>query len=92
MKSIFKSKTFYFNVLTIVVFVATTYFGYQPNDVLTHNLMSIVTNPFFIGGVNLVLRYFTKKAVAFSVPTSAVTIDSLPDATNTPFGSTKSKS
>ncbi len=75
-KQWFKSKTLWFNILTGVVFVAS-YFGYQPNDVLMHNLQAIVTSPLFITSVNFVLRLFTKKALTME-PTPTVTIDSLP--------------
>lgn len=60
MKNIFASKTFWFNVLTIVIAVAT-YSGFTPNqdvsNIATATLLS--ASPF----VNLVLRWFTNKAV-----------------------------
>jgi hypothetical protein len=79
MKSIFKSKTLWYNALTIFVFVATAFLGYTPNDVLTYNLTEIVQNPLFIGLVNTFLRLITTKPVTLFPTPPDTTIDSLPD-------------
>ena len=76
-KQWFTSKTLWFNILTGLVFLATAFFGYQPNDVVTHNLTAVVENPLFIVVVNFVLRLITKKAVSLSAP-QFPTIDTAP--------------
>lgn len=60
MKSIFQSKTFYFNALTILVVVAG-FFGYTPDAEIVDKAtnMLVVIAPF----VNIVLRLYTTKAV-----------------------------
>jgi|GEM_PF-903747 len=75
-KQWYKSKTLWFNVLTVIVAVVA-HFGYQPNDVVTANVEAIFANPFFIGAVNLVLRWLTNKGIVFTQPTTG-TIDNLP--------------
>lgn len=77
-KQWFKSKTLWFNVLTGVVFLATYFFGYQPNDVVTHNLDAIVTSPLFIMAVNIGLRLITNKSLSLTPP-ELPTIDALPE-------------
>jgi ABC-type uncharacterized transport system permease subunit len=59
-KSIFKSKTAWFNVLTIVITVATMY-GFTPNQELTDKVaaLMVVLSPV----INLILRFVTKKPV-----------------------------
>lgn len=62
-KSFFKSKTFWFNVVTIIVTIASV-FGYAPNEQLaeeTANIMLLI-NPL----VNVVLRFYTKKEVTLT--------------------------
>lgn len=56
----FKSKTVWFNVLTIVVTVATI-FGYQPNEEIQVALQTslIALAPL----VNLALRFLTKEPI-----------------------------
>lgn len=76
-KSWYKSKTIWFNVLTVFVFLAGLV-GYQPNDVLTHNLVAIVSSPLFIAAGNFILRTITKKPLVLSPTDNGVTIDSLP--------------
>jgi hypothetical protein len=60
MKRWFKSKTIWFNALTIIVAVAS-YYGWTPDpDVTTgvaHFLVAIAP------AVNLVLRFWTRKAI-----------------------------
>lgn len=68
MKSIFKSKTFWYNLLTGVVVVASALFGYQPDSVVQSNVQSVVQNPVFITAVNLFLRYITTKPVVIGKP------------------------
>jgi hypothetical protein len=60
MKSIFASKTFWFNLLTLVVTVAAV-FGYTPDETVAQSASAflIALNP----GINLVLRYFTNTSV-----------------------------
>lgn len=76
-KTIWTSRTFWFNVLTVLVAVAT-HFGYTPNDVLTNNVESVLTNPFFIGLANILLRWITSKPVTLTQQPQNITIDSLP--------------
>ncbi len=59
-KSIFVSKTFLFNVLTIATAFAT-YYGYTPNQEMSDKVAQtlLAVSPF----VNIVLRYFTTKPV-----------------------------
>ena len=59
-KNILTSKTFYFNVLTILVVVATA-FGYTPNQEIANTASAILVgiNPV----INLILRYFTSQPV-----------------------------
>ncbi len=76
-KQWYKSKSLWFNALTALVFAATYFFGYQPNDVVTHNLDAVVTNPLFIVAINFVLRLVTKTAITTTAP-QLPTIDSLP--------------
>ena len=59
-KSIFKSKVFWFNGLTIIVTVAG-FFGYAPNPELAQGVSEklLIIAPV----VNIVLRAFTKKPV-----------------------------
>jgi hypothetical protein len=71
-KDFYKSKTLWFNVITGIVFLATYFFGYQPNDVITHNLNAVVTSPLFIVGVNFVLRLVTTKPIALPPPTPLI--------------------
>lgn len=62
-KSIFRSKVFWFNAITIFVTVASV-FGYAPNEQLaedTANIMLVIA-PI----VNIVLRRFTDKAVTIT--------------------------
>lgn len=71
------SRTIVFNTLTVLVFLAGL-FGYQPNDVLMHNLTTIMTNPMFVAAVNFGLRLVTKKPLALTTTDNGVTIDQLP--------------
>jgi hypothetical protein len=59
-KSIFKSKVFWFNLITIITVVAGS-FGYTPdqNVVEAAGNLLLLTAPI----VNIVLRYFTTKPV-----------------------------
>jgi hypothetical protein len=68
MKNILLSKTFWFNILTIATVVAAAQ-GYTPDQGLADKVASlmIVANPI----VNIVLRYFTHKAVTI-LPTNSV--------------------
>jgi len=60
MKSIFSSKTLWFNALTILVTFATA-FGYVPNQDLASSLTAglVLVAPF----VNILLRLVTSKPV-----------------------------
>lgn len=78
-KQWYKSKTLWFNVLTVILAVAY-HFGYQPNDVVIANVGAVFANPFFIGAVNLVLRWLTNKGIVFTQPTTGV-VDSIPTHT-----------
>lgn len=74
----YQSKTIWFNLLTIVIWLAAR-FGYQPNDVVIKNLDDILANPFFIAALNVALRWLTTKGIIFrSVTAYPPTIDSLP--------------
>lgn len=57
----FASKTVWFNVLTIVVAIAS-YYGWTPNEALTSVVagLMVAVSPF----VNLLLRFITRKAIA----------------------------
>lgn len=59
-KSWYKSKTVWFNLLTVIVVVAT-FFGYTPNDELGGqvSMLLIAFSPL----INIILRLFTKKAI-----------------------------
>lgn len=76
-KQWFKSKTLWFNVLTGLVFVATYFFGYTPNDALTYNLAQVVTSPLFVAAVNFTLRLLTKKELTLA-PDEIPVIEGLP--------------
>ena len=60
-KPIYLSKTFWFNVLT-VLFAVTTFFGFTPNEGLAKQVSDtlIIASPL----VNLLLRLITKKPIA----------------------------
>jgi Mg2+/citrate symporter len=60
-KSIFKSKTFYFNIITILVTLAAAY-GYTPNQNVANQTASALL--FASPVVNLILRYITSKSVS----------------------------
>jgi len=68
MKSFLVSKTLWFNFLTGIVFIATFFFGYQPDDSVTHTIENVITNPLFIITVNGFLRLITKKEVTLKLP------------------------
>jgi predicted cobalt transporter CbtA len=78
MKTFWTSKTFWYNTLTLVVLIATYVFGYQPSEVVTHNVQTALANPFVIAAVNFVLRWLTTKGIVVTLPATPVTIDSLP--------------
>lgn len=59
-KSIFKSKTVWFNALTVLVIVAT-FFGYTPNTELAETVTGLLVALTPI--VNIVLRMVTKQPV-----------------------------
>jgi hypothetical protein len=60
-KSFYTSKTFWFNVVTAIVCVAT-FFGYTPNQKLFETISSllITISPF----ANIALRFVTKKGIS----------------------------
>lgn len=64
-KSIFASKTFWFNALTIVTAVAAL-FGYAPNQELADDAAMFLVSMSPI--VNILLRMWTSKPVHFSMP------------------------
>lgn len=82
----YTSKTLWYNVLTVIVFVATMFFGYQQNAALIGQLQVILTNPFVITLVNMALRLVTKQPLTLSVPQlpNGTTIDTAPPATTNP--------
>lgn len=61
MKNIFASKTIWWNLITVIVCVATFY-GYTPDQALAQNVSGVmlVISPV----INLILRYFTEKGIA----------------------------
>lgn len=62
MKHALKSKTIWFNVLTLIV-VFATYFGYVPDKDLAENTTAglIAMSPF----INIFLRFITSTAISF---------------------------
>ena len=61
-KSIFQSKTLWFNALTILV-AAATFFGYTPNQEMAEGVTTYLLS--LAPVVNIALRLVTKKAVRF---------------------------
>lgn len=59
-KSLFKSKTVWFNLLTILIALAT-YAGYTPNQELAQNVATglIMVSPV----INILLRWVTKQPI-----------------------------
>ena len=60
MKSIFQSKTFWFNALTIITVVATI-LGYTPNQQLADTTSSLLLS--ITPVINIILRFYTSKAI-----------------------------
>jgi hypothetical protein len=60
-KKIYRSKTFWFNALTVLVVVAS-FFGYEQNQELATDVQTFIVtfNPL----INIVLRAITNKAVS----------------------------
>lgn len=65
-KVAWRSKTLWYNVLTIVVFIATMFFGYQQNNELVDTLQKVFTNPLVIALINAGLRMVTKQSVSLT--------------------------
>ena len=63
MKTIFKSKVFYFNILTVLMAVAT-YFGYIPEQKLAEQTSEFLFAVAQI--VNIILRFYTSRPVSIS--------------------------
>lgn len=60
MKSIFESKVFWANALTVLIVLAGA-FGITPNQVLMHNLGALLLTISPV--INIVLRFFTSQPV-----------------------------
>ncbi len=63
MKSIFKSRVFWFNGLTILVLVLNQ-FGYTPDPAVSERASNVLT--LVVPAINIILRFFTKKPVSLT--------------------------